>query len=294
MQEPSSLRTAFLQLHVAVFLAGLTAILGKLISINEIWLVWYRLLITVISLWILYGWLGKIKRIPIRELSSIILVGAVVAVHWVTFYGSIKYANVSIALVSFSLLGFFSSLTQPLIMRKRLDWTELLLGLISVGGVALIFHFDTRYKTGILLGVLSAFLAALFTVLNKRLLAKHSAETVTLFELSGGFAVLSVGMVLMSFGSHLTWVLPSSTDWIWLLILSWLCTVWAFFLSLQALRKISPFTVNLTYNLEPVYGILLAFVIFKENKYLHSSFYLGLFLIVAAVLIQMIRVRRSV
>jgi drug/metabolite transporter (DMT)-like permease len=292
MASDSALRKSFIQLHVAVFLAGLTAILGKLISINEIWLVWYRLLITVISLWALFAWRKQSVHLSWRAWGSIVLVGAVVAFHWVTFYGSIKHANVSIALVSFSLLGFFSSLTQPLILRKKLDPVELLLGLISVIGVALIFHFDARYTKGILLGVLSAFLAALFTVMNKRLLTKHSAETVTLFELSGGFLVLSVYMLAAMAFDSFSFVWPSPADWGWLLILSWLCTVLAFYLSLQALRVISPFTVNLTYNLEPVYGIILAFIFFRENESLHPSFYIGLFFVLAAVLIQMWRVRR--
>lgn len=284
------MRASFIQLHIAVFLAGITAILGKLISINETWLVWYRLLITVITLWVLYFFQKRITAIAWKDVLRITMVGAVVALHWVTFYGSVKYANVSIALVSFSLLGFFSSLTEPLVMRKKPHMIEMLLGLLSVVGVALIFHFDGRYKTGILLGVLSAFLAALFTVLNKKLLQHNQPQTVTLYELSGGFVVLSLLMLLYNVYQPSSFVVPTKNEWVWLLLLSWVCTVLAFYLSLTALKKISPFTVNLTYNLEPVYGILLAFIIFHENKYLHSSFYVGLSLVLLAVLIQMWRV----
>jgi len=286
------MRVSFIQLHIAVFLAGITAVLGKLISINETWLVWYRLLITVITLWVLYFFQKRITAVAWKDVLRITLVGAVVALHWVTFYGSVKYANVSIALVSFSLLGFFSSLTEPMVMRTSPQLIEMLLGLLSVAGVALIFHFDTSYKTGILLGVISAFLAALFTVLNKKLLQKYQPQTVTLYELSGGFVVLTILMLLYNIFQPQPFVIPGKSDWGWLLILSWVCTVLAFYLSLTALKKISPFTVNLTYNLEPVYGIVLAFIIFHENKYLHSSFYVGLLLVILAVLIQMWRVWR--
>ena len=170
-----------------------------------------------------------------------------------------------------------------------MNWTELGLGIMSLTGVALIFHFDTRYKTGIFFGIVCALLASLFTIFNKKLLVKHEPSTITLYELSGGFLVTTLLLPLYFKWFNLSFEMPLVLDWLWLMILAVVCTVIAFILQLNALRKISPFTVNLTYNLEPVYGILLAFAIFNENKYLTSGFYYGLGLIGLAVMLQMVR-----
>ena len=287
------MRSAFIQLHIAVFLAGITGILGRLINLNESLIVWYRLLITVIILWLMFVFRKNKITIGFKEFWPVAAVGALVALHWVAFYGSIKFANVSIALVCFSTLGFFSALLEPIIFKRKVNWAELGLGLLSIGGVALIFHFDTRYKTGIFFGIVCALLASLFTIFNKKLLAKHEPSTITLYELSGGFLALTLLLPLYFNWFSLSFEMPTALDWLWLFILSIFCTVFAFILQLNALRKISPFTVNLTYNLEPVYGILLAFAIFQENKYLTSGFYYGLALIAVAVILQMLRVRVS-
>ena len=287
------MRSAFIQLHIAVFLAGITGILGRLINLNESLIVWYRLLMTVIILWLMFAFRKNKTTIGFREFWPVAAVGAIVALHWVAFYGSIKFANVSIALVCFSTIGFFSALLEPIFFKRKINWIELGLGLLSIGGVALIFHFDTRYKTGIFFGIVCAFLASLFTIFNKKLLAKHEPSTITLYELSGGFLALTLLLPLYFKWFALSFEMPSALDWLWLMILAVFCTVFAFILQLNALRKISPFTVNLTYNLEPVYGILLAFAIFQENKYLTSGFYYGLLLIAVAVVLQMMRVSES-
>src|SRR5689334_7626396 len=143
------MKKAFLQLHIAVFLAGFTGILGRLITLNEGMIVWYRLLFTAVTMWILFGAMKKLERIPLTDILKIGGVGFLAAMHWVTFYGSIKYSNVSVALVCFSAIGFFTALFEPLILRKRINWMELLLGLITIAGIYVIFRFDTRYKTGI-------------------------------------------------------------------------------------------------------------------------------------------------
>jgi len=280
------MRRAFFQLHIAVLLAGFTGVLGRLITLNEAILVWYRLLFTAITLWILFFFLKKISIISVRECSKIFGVGLIAALHWVTFYGSIKYSNVSVALVCFSSIGFFTAVFEPLVFRTRINWRELFLGILVIGGIYIIFHFDPQYKTGIIVGIVSALLGSLFPIFNRALLRTHAAETVTLYELTGGLLWLSI---LLPFylrifpASHF---LPTSSDFLWLLVLSWLCTVLAFQLSMNALKKISAFTVNLTYNLEPVYGILLAFAIYKENKQLGNSFYIGLTIIILAVILQ--------
>lgn len=287
------MKRALLYLHIAVFLAGFTGVLGRLISLNESLLVWYRLLFTSLSMSLLFLWQRSFPSVSFKGIVRIFSVGAVVALHWVTFYGSIKYSNISVALVCFSTLSFFSAVLEPVVNRKKVSVTEVLLGLITVMGVYLIFHFDTRYKNGIIFGIISAILASLFTIFNKNLLKHYPPKTVTYYELTGGLVILSFILPLYLHVSNIQFSLPRGWDWVWLLVLSLLCTVLAFYLSMIALKSVSPFTVNLSYNLEPVYGIILAFIIYKENKNLHNSFYAGLTLIFLAVIIQMARVYRS-
>jgi drug/metabolite transporter (DMT)-like permease len=287
------MKKAFLQLHAAVLLAGFTGILGRLITLNEGLLVWYRLLITVITLWVLFFSTGKIQRISSRELLKIFGAGFIAAMHWVTFYGSIKYANISVALVCFSAIGFFTAFLEPLILKKKFSWREILLGLMVMAGIYLIFHFDPQYKTGIIIGIISALLGSMFPIFNRSFLQRHSSETVTLYELTGGLLTLSLIMpfYLKLFGAD--HYLPTLPDFLWLLALAWFCTVLAFQLLMNALKKISAFTVNLTYNLEPLYGILLAFVMYHENQYLGPSFYAGLAIIVLSVVLQSVRIYRQ-
>jgi drug/metabolite transporter (DMT)-like permease len=286
------MKKAFIRLHIAVLLAGFTGILGRLISLNEGLLVWYRLLFTAVTLWLLALLRRQDIRIDRRDLWRIIGIGGIAALHWVAFYGSIKYSNVSVGLLCFSAIGFFTAIIEPLVMGHRLDWVELFLGLLVIVGIFLIFQVDPHYKTGIAIGLLSALLAALFPVLNKRILKRVTAEKVTLYELSGGFLVLTILMPLYLWLFPAPSLLPGWADLGWLLVLSWACTVLAFNLGLLALEKISAFTVSLTYNLEPVYGILLAFLVFREDKYLSGGGYLGLGIILGSIVLQMIRLRR--
>lgn len=284
------MRKSFLRLHAAIFLAGFTGILGRLITLNEGLLVWYRMLFSTAGLFLLAYFSWNRLKVAKGGLLPILAVGAIVAFHWVFFYGSIKYSNVSISLVCFSAVGFFTALLDPLISKRRIDPTEICLGLLVMGGIALIFHFDNRYQTGIILGIISSLLAALFTTLNKRLLQNHGADVVTFYEMTGGWVVLTLLLpVYLTVFPAGHWI-PTLTDLFWLLILSMLCTVLAFRLSLDALREISPFTVNLSYNLEPVYGILLAFAIYQENRYLGKGFYPGLLIILLTVALQSWRV----
>ena len=287
------MKKAFIQLHIAVLLAGLTGVLGKLISLNEGLLVWYRLLLTAPSLWLLALLRKQDVRIAKRDVWRIFGIGGIAALHWVAFYGSIKYSNVSVSLLCFSAIGFFTAIIEPLILRHRVDVVELLLGLLVIVGIFFIFQVDPHFKTGIIIGLVSALLGSLFPVLNKRILLRVSPENVTLYELSGGFLVLTALMplYLWLFPAHS--LLPGWQDLGWLLILAWACTVLAFNLSMSALQKISAFTVNLSYNLEPVYGILLAFLLFREDKYLSGGFYVGFFLILLSIVLQTVRLRRK-
>ena len=284
------MKKAFLQLHFAVFLAGFTGILGRLIALNEGWLVWYRLLISSVTMWIIFSLAGKLQRVSTKDILKLSGIGFLSALHWVSFYGSIKYANVSVALVCFSATGFFTALFEPFFSRKRINLIEVLLGLIVIAGIYIIFHFDPKYKTGIILGVICAVLLALVMILIRQFVQKINSQTILTYQLSGGFVTLSLFMPFYLKAFPTSYIFPGFSDWMWLLVLAWFCSVLAFQFSVTALQKLTAFTVNLSFNLEPVYGILLAFFVYHENKDLNWSFFIGLGLIVLALCLQMWRV----
>jgi drug/metabolite transporter (DMT)-like permease len=235
----------------------------------------------------------EFTKISLQEFIKISGVGLLLAFHWVAFYGSVKYANASVAVVCLSASGFFSTLLEPIVLRKRIVMTEMLLGLLSILGIYIIFDFHPQYKTGIIFGMLSSFGSALFPMFNKELLKQHSPIILTFYEFLGGLICLSCLLPFYFTNFIPSYYLPSFNDVVWLLVLTIFCTMMAFDFQLKALQKISAFTTNLTYNLEPLYGILLAFIIFRENQLLNNHFYVGLFFILLAIMLQMIRVFRQ-
>lgn len=280
------MKKAYYQLHLAVLLAGFTGMLGRLITLDEVMIVFYRLLITAITMWILFAYRKKLFSISRVQQLKIMGVGIIAAAHWLTFYGSIKYANVSIALVCFSTLSFFTALLEPLLLRKPINYLELLLGVVTLAGVYVIFQFDAQYKIGIVIGIISAFLAALFPIFNRELLKKTGVETLLTWQQTGGFIFLLLLLPFYYSFKDAPRLIPANSDLGWLFVLSWFCSVWAFQLSGFALKKLSAFTVNLTFNLEPVYGILLAFIFYREDQLLSKWFFVGFGLIAMALLIH--------
>ena len=283
------MKKAFLQLHLAIFLAGFTAIFGKLIHLNEGWLVWYRLGITSLTMLILFSLTKKLQRLNFRDAMKLTGIGFLAALHWVTFYGSVKYANISVALVCFSATGFFTAIVEPLLHRKKINASEIVLGLLVILGIYIIFHFDPRYKIGIILGVICAALLAFVMVIIRQFVQRINSETILTYQLTGGWITLSMVMPFYYHQFPTDYIFPTLKDWIWLIILSWFCSVWAFQLSVNALKKLTAFTVNLSYNFEPVYGIILAFFIYHENEQLNWSFFIGLSLIALAVAVQTLK-----
>ncbi len=282
------MKKSFIQLHIAVFLAGFTGPLGRLINLNEGLLVWYRLLITAGTMWILFSFTKKLQSISWQDIIKLSAVGLLSALHWVAFYGSIKQSNVSVALVCFSAVGFFTALFEPFLLRKKMNWIELFLGLLVIAGIYIIFHFDPKYKTGIVLGVLCAILLALSMIFLRGFIQRINPETALTYQLSGAFIYLTLLMPLYLHYFPTTYIIPDLKDWMWLLILGWLCSVFAFQLTGHSLKKLTAFTVNLTFNLEPVYGIVLAFMIFGESKELSWSFFLGFAFIAASLILHVI------
>jgi drug/metabolite transporter (DMT)-like permease len=289
----SQMKKALIQLHIAVFLWGFTGVLGRLITLNEGLLVWWRMFLTVLTLLVLRYVQKEFERIPVKDMLKIGGVGALVALHWVAFYGSIKMANVSIALTCMAAGGVFTALGEPLAFKRKVDAKEVILGVLALVGISLIFHFNPKFKWGIIVGIVSVLIAVVFSIFNKMLVGKFSAKTISLYELGGGWLAWTLLLPIYWFFIPSETFLPQGMDWVWLLIMAWFCTVLSVNLSLQALKHISAFTQNLTLNLEPIYGILLAFVIFKENKDLSPGFYWGFALIALAVLLQMIRVTKK-
>ncbi len=282
------MRKAFLYLHISVFLAGFTGPLGKLIDMNEGLLVWWRLFITAVTMWILFGAMGKIQRISSKDIIKLTGIGFLAAIHWVTFYGSIKYANVSVALVCFSAVGFFTAVIEPILLRVRIKWMEVALGLLVVAGIYMIFHFNPEYKIGIILGLICALLMAIVMIYIREFVQRINPQTVLTYQLSGGLITLSLLMPLYMQQFPTDYLVPNLKDLVWLLVLAWLCSVLAFQLTTYALKRLSAFTVNLFFNLEPVYGIFLAIILFGESREFDWSFFGGLALIAASLLIHIV------
>jgi drug/metabolite transporter (DMT)-like permease len=228
--------------------------------------------------------------LALKDIIEIFAVGSIVAVHWVTFYGSVKYGTASIAVICISAAGFFTSFFEPLIFKRKIVLFDILLSLVSIAGIFIIFDFHPQFKVGIIFGIFSAMGVSLFPIFNKKLLQRFSPATLTLYEMGGGLLTLTIIIPFYLLFFPALYYLPTALDWIWLVILAGVCTVLCFDLQLNALKKISPFTSNIAYNMEPVYGIILAFVVFKENKLLDIHFYLGLALILLSVVLQTARV----
>lgn len=285
MTQISGIQKAFIQLHLSVMLAGFTGLFGKLITLNEVDIVWYRMLFTSIILLVFTG-LPQVERKKLLQLGGC---GALLGLHWMLFYGSIKASNVSIGVICYSLVGFFTAIIEPIIYRKKISTIEILFSLITVLGLLCIFSFDARYRYGISIGVLSSFVAALYGVCNKKVSVGVKTRTVLFYQMSAGLVVVSmiIPFYLVMFPAHQdVLVIPEGSNLWWMLCHALFCTVAMYILQIQALRTLSAFTVNLTYNLEPCYTIAIAFIVFHEARELNFSFYIGIALILISVILQ--------
>lgn len=280
------MRKAYFQMHLAILLWGFTGILGKAIQMNEGMIVWYRMLISAIGLLLILRFNNQSIKISGKSIFKISLVGIIVCLHWITFYGAIKLSNVSITLSCFSSVTLFTAIIEPLSKRKKPHLSELLLGIGVIIGIYIIFSFQKLFLLGIVVSLFSALLAAVFTVINKSLVATQEPEVVTFYELSAGFIFLSFVLPLYLKLTEQSFIIPSFIDSVYLLLLGLVCTSFAFTISLRALKKINAFTMNLSVNLEPLYSIVLAILIFKEGKILNTGFFIGTAIILSAVIIH--------
>ena len=277
-------KRAYLEMHFAVFLYGFTAILGDLIQLPATILVWWRVLITSVSLLFLIQFGKHLGKIPKRLVLQYMGIGILIGLHWITFFGSIKYANASVAMICYATTAFFASILEPLLTDKKLQKTELLLGFLVIPGMVLVGQSVPQAMLfGISLGLLSAILIACFAIYNKKLVNQADPTTITFLELSSSWLFISLFLPVFYSYSADSPFFPSQMDWVYLLILSLVCTTLAFVLNLRALKHISAFTSTLVGNLEVLYGIILAILILKENKELSFSFYIGAAIVLLSV-----------
>ncbi len=279
------IRKSYLQLHIAVLLFGFTAVLGDLINLSAFWLVWWRVLLASLSILIILGW-ARLRRINNKKLILIYFgIGALVAAHWVSFYGSVKLSNASLGVVCLATTSFMTSILEPIMLKKKFRWVELLLGLFIIPGMILIVRGSPmEYNLGIVVGLISALLASLFAVLNKSVIETNDPMTISFFELSSAFIFLSIlAPFVLSFTDATTIIPPSWKDWLYLVILALACTTLAYSLTLSSLRHLSAFASNLTINMEPVYGVVLAWILLNDGEELDQNFYLGSSIIVLSV-----------
>lgn len=274
---------SYLHLHVIVFIWGFTAILGKLISLEALDLVWYRMLFaSAIMTFVVILTKEKVK-VPFNITIGFIVSGIIIAAHWLTFYQAIKVSNVSITLACLSTGAFFASILEPIFYKRKVIWYELLFGVIVVIGLGIIFNVETKYTTGIYLAVTSAFLSALFSVINGKYAKEYNPNIISLYELSSGVFFISIYLFFAGSFTPAFFAL-SINDLIWLFLLSSICTAYAFSASVKVMKFLSPFTVMLTINLEPIYGIILALLIFDDTEEMTPLFYVGALIILTTVI----------
>lgn len=276
---------SYLQLHLIVFIWGFTAILGELISLDALPLVWFRMSMAVGFIFLFMIYKKSKFVVPRKTLFIFFFLGLVIALHWLTFFKAIKVSNVSVTLACLSTGAFFASFLEPILYRRKVIWYEVVFGLVVIGGLYIIFNVEGDYYLGIILALISAFLSALFSVVNSKYAKMYDSTVISFYELLGGVLCFSVYLLFTNNFSQDFFTLKTS-DWLYLLLLSSVCTAYAFITSVKVMKFISPYTVMLTINLEPVYGIILALLIFKEKEKMSPAFYFGAVIILSTVILN--------
>lgn len=277
----------FIHLHFLVFIAGFTAVLGELITNSSVSIVWHRMLIASILTIFFILLKKKSLKINLKQLLKYSFLGLIIALHWITFFEGIEQSNISVTLAMFSTAAFFTSFLEPLFFKRKIIFYEIILGLLVVIGVFLIFKAEFNFINGIILGILSAFFASLFSVLNGVMIKNDSAIKISFYEFVSGVIFITIYLIFTENINTLYIENYLSLNYLYIFILGSVCTAYAFIASVYLLKFITPYSVVLTYNLEPIYGILLALLFFGDNEKMSFQFYIGLFLILSSVLINM-------
>ncbi|CAM3944872.1 DMT family transporter [Flavobacterium antarcticum] len=284
MQENNYLKS-YLNLHFIVFIWGFTAVLGALITVGDTSLVWYRMGLAGVFLLLYLVYKKQSIRLPMKSVVKLVLVGFLIAIHWIYFFKAIKVSNVAITLAMFSMGSFFASILEPLIYKRKVLWYEVLFGLIIVAGLFIIMQVEIKYLEGIIYALFSVFIGVLFTLFNGKLIQQHDSTVITVYEFFAGFLFVSVYLLFDSKFDAAFFQL-SGNDWMLVLLLASICTAYAFTASVQVMKRLSPYTVMLTTNLEPVYGILLAYFIIGEDEKMSMPFYIGSVIILITVILN--------
>ncbi|WPO79198.1 DMT family transporter [Flavobacterium sp. KACC 22761] len=276
---------SYLNLHLIVFIWGFTAILGALITIDAENLVWFRMLLAMIFLggFILYK--KQSFQVPIKELFKLIFVGLLIALHWIFFFKAIHVSNVSITLSIFSLGAFFASLLEPLFYGRKILFYEVFFGLVIIAGLALILQVEIKYLTGVYYALAAIILGVLFTLMNGKLISDHEPSVITFYEFGAGVFFITIYFLFQGKFTADFFTL-SLNNWMWLFILASICTAYAFTASVKVMQKLTPYTVMLTTNLEPVYGIMLAYFILGGKEKMSTEFYIGAVIIIITVILN--------
>ena len=276
----------YLHLHFLVLIAGFTAIIGELLSVKAIPLVWFRMLMALILIG-LYILVSK-KKVKVNFKTFILLsiAGIIIALHWITFFAAIEVSNISITLAMYSTGAFFASIIEPIVFKRKVIWYEILFGIIVIIGVFIVTQSEIKYLTGIILGIISAFLSSLFAVFNGKFLEKNTPVTISFYEFISGVFFVSVYIFIFGEGFDREFFNLSSSDYMYLFILASICTAYAFIASVHVMKYISPYSVVLAYNLEPVYGIILAILLFPNEEKMSPNFYFGAIIIFSAVILN--------
>lgn len=273
----------YVNLHFVVFLWGFTAILGKLVSLSADVMVFYRTLLAALGMGVLMLVRKETFYISRSDLFKLLATGSIVSVHWLTFFFSVKLSNPSTALVGFATCSLWAALIEPLVKGHRIKLIEVLLGIVVVGGLYIIFSFDFQYPFGLFLGILSGVTVAIFGVINSLFVRRMSPTTITFYEMTG--ACITTALFIGTVWNDNMKLLPAPLDWFWIAILALVCSVYAYAVSIELMKRLSVFFIQLSLNLEPVYGIILALLIFGESEVMGWSFYVGTVIILAAVLL---------
>lgn len=276
---------SYLNLHLIVFIWGFTAILGALITITADALVWYRMLFAGIFLALFLVFKKKSFKIPLKSFLKLIFVGLLIALHWIFFFKAIHVSNVSITLSIFSLGAFFASLLEPLFYGRKILWYEVFFGLIIIAGLALIMKVEINYLEGMLYALASIILGVLFTLMNGKLIVDHDPSVISFYEFLAGVVFITIYFLFQGKFTTEFFVLTAN-NWILILILASVCTAYAFTASVKVMQKLTPYTVMLTTNLEPVYGIVLAYFILGGKEKMSFEFYIGALIIVITVILN--------
>jgi drug/metabolite transporter (DMT)-like permease len=278
----------YLHLHFLVFIAGFTAILGEVISIGSIALVWHRMFIALLLTFLFLIYKGYNLIINKKNLLRFSIAGIIIALHWITFFEAIEQSNISITLAMFSTGAFFASLLEPIFFKRKVRPVEIILGFLVICGVFIILNANINSFIGVVLGITSALLASLFSVLNGKLVQKNNPVVISFYEFLSGVIFILLYLIFSGNLAELTITSLISYDYLYIFILGSICTAYAFIASVHILKYLSPYTLVLTYNLEPVYGILLAIFIFPETEKMEFSFYVGTLIILSTIIINSI------